>query len=363
MQKHPPSRREALKTLGLTTGALAFSPGAILRPRRKERLGVALVGLGYYSTDILAPALQETEHCYLAGIVTGSPDKVPVWQEQYQIPDTHVYDYASMHRIANNPDIDVIYIVLPNGMHAEYVVRAAATGKHVWCEKPMAMSVAECTAMIAACEANKVSLSIGYRMQHEPNTQKLMGFAGHSDFGRVQLVSAAAGYREGRAGHWKLTRKLGGGAMYDMGVYPLQAARYAVGEEPIAVLARHSTTRPDLFKEVDETTLFQLEFPGGAVAQCATSFGMSMNYLHVTYEKGWANLDPFSGYQGVGGSASQGHSLAPWPGNQQARQMDEDALAIMEGKPMRVPGEEGMRDIRIVEAIYRSAQTGQRMRL
>ena len=363
MQDHSPSRRQSLKTLGLAAGALAFSPHSILRPRRKERLGVALVGLGYYSTDILAPALQETEHCYLAGIVTGSPEKVPVWQEKYNIPDRNVYDYASMQRIADNPDIDIIYIVLPNGLHAEYVVRAAAAGKHVWCEKPMAMDVAECMAMIAACQANKVTLSIGYRMQHEPNTRTLMGFAGHDDFGPVRLVSVAAGYRESRAGHWKLTRKLGGGAMYDMGVYPLQGARYAVGQEPIAVYARQTTLRPDLFKEVDETTMFQLEFPNGAVAQGTTSFGMGMNYLQVTYEKGWAKLEPFSGYRNVGGSASGGRTLTPWAGNQQARQMDEDALAIKEGQPLRVPGEEGMRDIKIVEAIYRSARVGQRIML
>ena len=191
--------------VGFSTLNSPFLQNSLI-PRSKTRLGVALVGLGYYSTDLLAPAFQFTEHCYLAGIVTGSPEKAERWVKQHNIPEKNVYNYENFDTIANNPDIDVIYIVLPPSMHAEYVIRAAGTGKHVWCEKPMAMTVAECQQMITACEKNKVKLSIGYRMQHEPNTQTIIGFGKTKPYGAIQKVTASAGYREGRTDHWKLKK-------------------------------------------------------------------------------------------------------------------------------------------------------------
>jgi glucose-fructose oxidoreductase len=282
---------------GLTLGSTAFAN--ILFPQKKERLGVALVGLGYYSTDLLAPALQQTQYCSLAGIVTGTPSKAKAWKLKYNIPEKNIYTYETFDSIANNPDIDVIYIVLPPSMHAEYVIKAANAGKHVWCEKPMAMSVVECQSMIDACKKNNVKLSIGYRMQHEPNTQKIIQFRKDNTYGKVLSVSAAAGYFDGRTDHWKQKKNMGGGSMYDMGVYPLNAARYSTGLEPIAVTALQSTTRPEIYKEVDETMKFDLEFPGGVTAACETSFGKGMNDLHVKCSKGWYELSPFQSYSGI----------------------------------------------------------------
>ena len=353
------TRREFIQTLSLGAGALLL-PNILCRPK-KARLGVALVGLGYYSTDLLAPALQLTQHCYLAGIVTGTPDKIPRWQREYGIPDRNVYNYQNFDEIANNPDIDIVYVVLPSSMHSEYCVRAANAGKQVFCEKPMAKTVAECEAAIRACRENKVSLAIGYRMQHEPNTQEIIRIGKEKVFGAPKLVKASAGYYDGRADHWKQKKAMGGGAMYDMGVYTLQAARYCTGEEPIAVTARHSTTRPDIYTEVDETTHFELEFASGARAECATCFGQSMNSLHVTYENGWVQLQPFQAYNGIRGEASDGRRFDARIPNQQAKQMDDDALAILEGRPMLAPGEEGLRDIRVIEAVYEAAAKGERV--
>src|SRR5688572_18664961 len=172
------NRRKFLQHTAAGVAGLALTSSAfanIIVPQKK-RLGVALVGLGYYSKDLLAPALQLTEHCYLAGIVTGTPAKAEEWKAKYNIPDKNIYTYQTFDSIANNPDIDVIYVVLPPSMHAEYVIRAAKIGKHVWCEKPMAMTVTECQQMIDACNKNKVKLSIGYRLHHEPNTQKIIQF-------------------------------------------------------------------------------------------------------------------------------------------------------------------------------------------
>src|SRR5215217_4120012 len=151
------SRRDVLKALALGGAATLFSPHALLAgtSQQKTRLGVALVGLGYYSTDLLAPALQQTKNCHLAGIVTGSPDKAEAWKKKYNIPDKNIYNYQNFDSIANNPDIDVVYVVLPPSMHHEYVIKAANAGKEVWCEKPMAISAKECQEMVDACKKNK----------------------------------------------------------------------------------------------------------------------------------------------------------------------------------------------------------------
>src|SRR5689334_17042564 len=143
-------------------------------PSGKTQLGVAPLGLGNYAETRLAPGLTKTRNCALRGIVTGTPAKVAVWQERYSITDRNVYDYASFPQIANNAEIDVVYVVVPTALHAQYAIAAAEAGKHVWCEKPMAMNAEECQRIIDACRANRVSLSIGYRMQHEPNTQTVI---------------------------------------------------------------------------------------------------------------------------------------------------------------------------------------------
>jgi glucose-fructose oxidoreductase len=147
---------------------------------------------------------------------------------------------------------------------------------------------------------------------------------------------------------------MGGGVMGDMGVYPLNAARYSTGLEPIAVTARASTTRPEIYFEVEETMEFDLEFPEGATASCKASFGMGMNDLKVNCSKGWYSLSPFQAYSGIDGITSDGVKLNAQIPNEQAKQMDDDALAIMNSTPLIAPGEEGLRDIRVVEAIYQS---------
>lgn len=354
------SRRDLLKALG-AVGLASQAPWLFAQTQPRKRLGVALVGLGSYASGQLAPGLQLTQHCYLAGIVTGSPEKIPRWQERYAIPDGHVYNYENMHTMADNPNIDVVYIVVPTGLHAKYSIIGANAGKHVWCEKPMAMNVGECEAMIAACKKNNVKLTIGYRMQHEPNTQKIMTFAKEKPYGNIQKIIAEAGYNNTSDSHgWRADKNLGGGAMYDMGVYPLNAARYIAGEEPIAVRATSESTR-ELYKDVDETTLFSLEFPSGAMAECATSYGKSMNRLRAECEKGWYELSPFQTYTGVRGQASDGTLFKASPDHQQARQMDNDAQAIVNNSTLQAPGEEGMRDVAIIEAIFKAAKNGTRV--
>lgn len=228
------------------------------------------------------------------------------------------------------------------------------------------MNVQECQAMIDACRKNKKSLAIGYRLQHEPNTQEYQRIVKQKLLGNVKQVNCAAGYRENRTDHWKQKKEMGGGVLYDMGVYSIQGARLGTGMEPIAIVsAKTSTTRPEVYKNgLDETTAATLEFPGGVMADIKTSFGENVNYLNITCQKGELKIAPYSGYSGVKGNSSLGeinHAYqVPW---QQANQMDDDAQAIMQGKPMLVPGEEGLRDIRIVEAIYKAASSGKRVKV
>ncbi|UYB51536.1 Gfo/Idh/MocA family oxidoreductase [Xanthomonas sp. AM6] len=365
MSLSSPSRRRVLLAglSGVGAGLLGSPLWATTRGKRTKPLGVALVGLGDYASNRLAPGLALTKHCRLAGIVTGSPHKIPQWQARHRIPDRNVYSYDDLERIADNPDIDVVYVVTPTHLHAPLTLRAAAAGKHVWCEKPMAMHADEAQSMIAACARNKVRLSIGYRMQHEPNTRRIIALAGERPFGAMRTVRAEAGYNgygdtDPAQRPWRLRAQFGGGAMYDMGVYPLNAARYTVGAEPLAVSATRSTDRPALFDEVDEHMQFKLEFPHEVVADCATSFGRTMNRLRAECERGWYELAPFQSYDGIRGRASDGRVFEATVRHQQALQMDEDALAILNGTPLRAPGEEGLRDMRVIDAIHRSAREG-----
>ncbi len=352
------NRRHFIQKTGILATATGLAPQLFFAntDRTSGKLGVALVGLGYYSTEVLAPALQLTKHCELRGIVTGSPEKVPLWQKKYGIADKNVYSYDNFNTIANNPDIDVVYVVLPPGLHAEYAIKAAETGKHVWCEKPMARTVAECEAMIQACKEAKVKLAIGYRCQHDPNVQFFQKMGKTRPFGLPKMISCTAGYVDLRTDHWKQNKKLGGGVMGDMGVYALQSARMVTGEEPIMVSAQASTTRPEIYTEVEETMSFQLTFPSGTIASCQSSFGTRTNNLHVAYEKGWLKMDPHSAYSGNKGKLSDGTLIDFALPNQQAAQMDNDARSIIQDTSMLVPGEEGLRDIRVIEAIYRAAK-------
>ena len=204
---------------------------------KTNKLGIALVGLGKYSSGQLAPALKETEYCYLAGIVTGTPDKAAKWKKQYDIPEKNIYNYSNFDEIKDNPDIDIVYVVLPNSMHREYVIRAAKAGKHVICEKPMALTVEECDEMIAACKNANKMLSIGYRLHFEPHNMEMMRLGQKKIFGTIKKMFAEDGLAEVEG--WRLNKALaGGGPLMDVGIYCVQGVRYTTGLEPMAVTAK-----------------------------------------------------------------------------------------------------------------------------
>lgn len=333
--------------------------------QENRKLGVALVGLGNYSTNQLAPALQETEKCYLAGIVTGTPSKAEEWKKRYNIPEKNVYNYETFDQIADNQDIDIIYVVLPNGLHAEYTIRAARAGKHVICEKPMATSVEDCQRMIDACNKNNVSLSIGYRLHFEPHNQRVMELGQEQIFGPVQHMEAAHSFTiGGDPDRWRLDKELsGGGPLMDVGIYCVQGAIYTMGQTPLAVTAEFGeVTRPEYFDEVEQSIQWQMEFPGQVVADCRSSYNKNENLLYGEAENGWWRLQPAYSYSGIEGETSEGPMNLPEV-NQQARQMDGIAESIRQNHESRVPGEMGKRDVAILMAIYEAARTGNRVRL
>lgn len=324
-----------------------------------RKLGVALVGLGQYASEELAPALQETQQCELRGIVTGSPEKIPEWKEKYGIPDKNIYNYDNLEDIASNEDIDIVYIVLPNSQHANYTVRAANAGKHVICEKPMAIAVEECDEMIRVCRENKVKLGIGYRLHSDPYHQYVMEL-GQGKFGELLKVEGEHSMLLQDPDAWRLQRKFaGGGPLMDVGIYVVQAACYTVGKNPVAVRKASfgESTRPEIYNTVEELIKWTLEFPGGILAHGSCSYTRDADWLRGEASTGKWELDPAFAYSGIKGHTTEGPMQFPEV-NQQARQMDEFALAVLNGEESKVPGEMGRRDVAILMAIYEAAETG-----
>jgi glucose-fructose oxidoreductase len=332
---------------------------ALLWGRRK--LGVALCGLGDYSHTQLGPALKLTRNCELRGVVTGSPEKGALWTDVYGFPKTNIYNYNTMAQIAGNPDIDIIYVVTPNALHAQHVIAAAEAKKHVICEKPMAVSVAECDAMLAACRANNVRLSIGYRLQFEPHYEELKRHAREKDWGAFTRMSGGHSYVMTRP-QWRAERKLaGGGPLMDIGIYTIQAACMAAGEvAPVAVSAsERPKQRPEFFRDVEEAIEWTMEFAGGARGAFSTSYNDTLNRFRAEAEKGWMEFGPAYSYAGGVQVITQAGPLnLVVPASQQAVQIDDFARCVRDDAASRVSGEMGRRDMVIIEAIYASAAQG-----
>lgn len=328
----------------------------------KRKLGIALLGLGKYSSGELAPALQKTTYCTLSGIITGSPEKTKEWQEKYNIPENNIYHLNDIDLIKDNKDIDIIYIVLPNSQHEEYVIKAAKAGKHVICEKPMAITVAECDRMMEACKEAGVQLAIGYRLHFEPHNKEIMRLEKEKTFGEVRHIKAAFGMAEAEG--WRLDKDLaGGGPLMDVGIYCVQAARYASGMEPVAVTAKEGEKHDQhKFKTVEESIAWQLEFPGGVVAECECSYAADMDVLHVDAEHGWYELKPAFEYGGIKGTTSNG-PMELGEVTEQSSHMDAIAKCIIDNKQVPVSGEMGRQDVKILQAIYEAARSGKRIEI
>ena len=352
------SRRGFLGGVSLS-GALALAPRSLLAKTMDKKLGVALVGLGMYSTGQLGPALRLTQHCRLTGVVTGSREKGLRWARDYGFPESSVYGYDTMAAIAKDPGIDIVYVVTPNALHAEHAIAAAKAGKHVMCEKPMANSVAECDAILAACKAAGVRLSIGYRLHFDPFHEELRRLVRTNEFGPFTTMSGGFAFTMGQK-QWRAEKKLaGGGPLMDLGIYVLQEACMGAGAAPVAVTARElPKKRPEFFVDVEESIAWTMEFANGARCECFTSYNEGRNDFRAEAKGGWFEMKPAFNYGGLKGATSRGPLAITPPASQQAMQMDDFAVCVRDGVATRVPGEMGRRDVTIIEAIYASAAAG-----
>ena len=355
--------------LAAASSALLASGAAHAAPERP--LGYAIVGLGGYGLGVIIPQFANCAHSKLAAVVSGDPAKAHRVAAEHGLPERSIYSYQSFDQIRDNPDVDIVYVCLPNSMHAEFVIRAARAGKHVMCEKPMAMSAAECVKMIAACKTANRKLMIGYRCHFEPFNLEAMRLARSGAAGKIRYVRSEHGFIQGDPNRWRLKRALaGGGSLMDMGIYALQAARYMTGEEPIAVQAIESTDRTDpRFHEVEDQIDWQLLFPSGAVGACKSMYSANQNHIIAMGDKGRIELEPATRYDGNHmwtGRDGREHEITPPPGpakTQFAGQLDHLVECIASGREPIVSGEEGLRDMRIIDAIYRSAREGRRIQL
>ncbi len=361
----PVSRREFIGQLSLGAAGLALATrGRAAEALPSKKLGVALVGLGSYSKGQLGPALKVTKNCYLAGVVTGDRAKGQAWAKEFGFSEKAIFSYDTMARLSDAPDIDIVYVVTPNGLHAEHAIAAAKTGKHIISEKPMANTVAECDAMLAACRAAKVKMSMGYRLHFDPYHQEMMRLAREQDFGPLLKMNGRRAFVMG-TWRWRADKKLaGGGPLMDLGVYLIQAACMAQNHAaPIAVTAHEGPkTRPDISRDTEEALTYSLEFANGARADFFTSYQGSGDQFRAEGEKGWIEFkEKAFTYRGsvVGTSRAGRLNFGPFV-NQQALQMDDFAQCIRDGRESRVPGEMGRRDLCIIEAVYEAMRTGKR---
>jgi predicted dehydrogenase len=329
-------------------------------------LRVAIMGLGSYGTRV-ADAMRECKRAKLVGVISGTPAKVKDWQSKYNISEKNCYNYDNFDQIKDNKDIDAVYIITPNGLHKDQTVRVARAGKHVICEKPMAINAAEGQVMVDACKKANVKLLVGYRMHLEANTLEIVKMRSEGALGKIKFFQGLSGFRIGNPNQWRLDKKLsGGGAMMDIGIYSVNGARYMVGEEPIWVTAQETKTDPEKFKEgVDETIQFQFGFPSGAVASCLSTYSMNnLDRFFLNGEKGFGELHPATGYGPIQGRTHLGELNNPHITHQTV-QMDEMADMILQNKKPLIPldGDEGLKDLKIVDAIYLAAEHGRKIDL
>ncbi|HEV2267906.1 MAG TPA: Gfo/Idh/MocA family oxidoreductase [Steroidobacteraceae bacterium] len=347
------------------SAATALSAALPLRAQPQSngrKLRWCIVGLGRISMGQFMPGLPLSQSGRVTALVSGHRAKAEQQAALYDVRTSAIYSYESFDEIRHNDEIDAVYIALPNSMHAEYTIRAAQAGKHVLCEKPMATSLADCDAMIAACRKANVKLMIAYRCQYHPSHLEAIELIRTGAVGQVQAIDSAFGFNI-RPGEWRLNRKMaGGGPLVDVGIYCLNASRYLTGENPRDIKACSAVIdRDGRFTQVEESDGWTMKFPSGIVASCSTSYGALMNgYFRVHASKGWIYMDGFN-YSGMHLTAllASGEMLdRPDPiaaPRQFTAEADYFADCVWNNREPKTGGEEGLRDMTAIARIYQSA--------
>jgi predicted dehydrogenase len=360
------SRRDFIQKLTASAIAMTILPRYTFANDDGPVLRVAIMGLGGYASRV-AEAMQACKNAKLVGLISGTPSKLKDWQKKYNIEDKNCYNYETFDKIKDNKDIDAVYVITPNALHHPYIIRVAQAGKHAICEKPMAVNAREGQEMVDACKKANVKLLVGYRMHFEPHTLEIIRMRKAGELGKILFFQGLCGFTIGDPKQWRLNKQLaGGGSLMDIGIYALNGARYMVGEDPIWVTAQETKTDHQKFREgVDETIQFQLGFPSGAVASCLSTYNMNnLDKFFLNGEKGWAELQPSTGYGPIKGRTNKGELNQPITVHQTV-QMDEMAAIILQGKQPVVPidGEEAVKDLKVIDGIYAAVKSGGKVAL
>jgi predicted dehydrogenase len=369
------TRRDFMRATGVSLAAAtlgssvaAAEQGGPNQPPPARTFGYAVVGIGSLAEGSILPAFANTQRSRLMGLVSGDMAKARETGAQYGVPERGLYTYDTFDRIADNPDIHAVYIVLPNNLHAEYTIRAHKAGKHVLVEKPMANTVADCEAMIAAATAAGKQLLVGYRLRYEPFTQAMIRMAREKEFGETRAIVAEAGFNIGNPAQWRLQKATaGGGSMMDIGIYAVNAARYLSGEEPVEVNATESTDKNDpRFKEVEDTIHFHMKFPSGVIASCLSSYGVGLNRARVHAQRGSFEMEPFWSSNNLRLRVMRGNVVEQRYLPQRdhfALMMDHLAQAGTNNTAPLTDGIDGRNDMKVIEAVYESVRTGRPVRI
>jgi predicted dehydrogenase len=331
--------------------------------RVTRRVRYAVVGLGHIAQAAVLPAFKHAANAELVAIVSDDPDKQRELARRYGI--AHVFDYDGYDECLGL--VDAVYIALPNSMHAEYTIRAAKAGVHVLCEKPLAHTTADCRRMIAACEKAGVKLMTAYRLHFEELNLKAVDLVRRGAIGEPKFFTSSFGMTV-RAGDIRTKRRMGGGTLFDIGVYCINAARYLFRDEPTEVVAATTHGGGARLKEIDESTGAILRFGGDRVAAFVTSFNSAdVAAYRVVGTKGHIRLDP--AYEYAEGLAMEvtidGKTKRERIGkrDQFGPQLVYFSDCVLKDRQPEPSGEDGLQDVRIVEALYQSAKTGRAVRL
>jgi predicted dehydrogenase len=332
-----------------------------------QKMRWAIVGLGNFAVGEAIPGFIDSQHSRMTAFVSGSPAKQKDLGARFGV--SRFYDYKNFDSIANDPEIDCVYIILPVGLHAEYTIRALKAGKHVLTEKPMASTSAECEAMIAAAKAAKRQLGVAYRIHFEPTNVRAKQLIDSGEIGEIRFVSADHGFNAdpGYGPHkWRLEKALaGGGSMFDIGIYGLNTSLMMLTGDPVEVSANYIYPKDDpRFREVEGGIEYRLRMANGVSVSGSSSYSWSPYLSQQRYmgSKGSIFMKPATTYDRnvivVEGNGPTHEVGAGNPLSQFQNQLDAFSLAARANTPHRTPGEMGLRDIRLIEAMYRSADAG-----
>lgn len=329
------------------------------RRTSKNRIRYAVVGLGHIAQVAVLPAFKAARNSELLALVSGDAAKLRSLGKKYSLD--HLYSYADYSRALSN--VDAVYIALPNHLHREYAVRAAAAGVHVLCEKPMAPSSEDCRAMINAAHQNHAKLMIAYRLHFEAGNLEEIKLTNSGKIGEARFFNSEFTQQVADDNiRIKEPSHRGGGPLYDMGVYCINAARYLFRSEPIEVTALAESKRERRFANVEEMISVAMRFPAERLAAFTCSFGASdVSRYTVVGSKGSLRADPAYEYaHGIRLEITVGEKtkVRTFPKcDQFAAELTYFSDCILKNREPEPSGFEGLADVRIIEAIYESIRT------